>query len=136
MADALDDAAQSMLDRALKAFKSEEKKKEEKVWLSRDLVSNALYDVYDPEMGVSIVDLGLIYDIRVDEENRVEIDLTLTSPGCPAGPQIISDIKDTLEMYGEVKEVKVKLVWSPPWSPAMMSEEAQDELLGYYDPQV
>ncbi|MBI4330335.1 MAG: metal-sulfur cluster assembly factor [Chloroflexi bacterium] len=97
--------------------------------MSRDLISNTLYDVYDPELGVNIVDLGLIYDIRVDEENRVEIDLTLTTPGCPAGPQILSDIQDTLGMYGEIKGVKVNLVWSPPWSPAMMSEEAQDELL-------
>ncbi|MBI4640640.1 MAG: metal-sulfur cluster assembly factor [Candidatus Tectomicrobia bacterium] len=103
--------------------------------MSRDLISNALYDVVDPEMGVNIVDLGLIYDIRVDEENRVEIDLTLTSPGCPLAPQILSDIEDTLGMYEEIKGVKVKLVWSPPWCPAMMSEEAQDELLDYY-PQI
>lgn len=99
--------------------------------ISRDLISNALCDVYDPEMGVNIVDLGLIYDIRVDEENRVEIDLTLTSPGCPMGPQILSDIQDVLGMYEEIKDVKIRLVWVPLWSPAMMSEEAQDEL-GYY----
>lgn len=103
--------------------------------ISRDLISNALYDVFDPEMGVNIVDLGLIYDIRVDEENRVEIDLTLTSPGCPLGPQILSDIQDVLGMYEEIKDVKLKLVWLPPWSPDMMSEEAQDELQDYY-PQI
>lgn len=126
MADQFDDAARSALDHTVEAFESKE---EEKARISRDLISNTLYDVYDPELGVNIVDLGLIYDIRVDEENRVEIDLTLTIPGCPAGPQILSDIQDTLGMYGEIKGVKVNLVWSPPWSPAMMSEEAQDELL-------
>ncbi|MBI2876880.1 MAG: metal-sulfur cluster assembly factor [Candidatus Tectomicrobia bacterium] len=104
--------------------------KEERASIRRALIGNALYDVEDPEMGVNIVDLGLIYDIRVDEENRVEIDLTLTTLGCPMGPQIIADIQDTLGIYAEIQAVKVNLVWSPPWSPAMMSEEARDELLG------
>ncbi len=129
MIDELNDAARSVLDRTLKAFSS--KAKEEEALISRDLIADMLYHVSDPEMGVSIVDLGLVYDIRVDQGNRVEIDLTLTSPGCPVGPEIISDIKGTLELSLSIKDVEVKLVWSPPWNPSMMSEEAQDEL-GYY----
>ena len=127
----LDDETRAVLDRTLKAFGSKEKPNEEESLITRDLIANTLCDVYDPEMGVSIVDLGLVYDIRVDEGDRVEIDLTLTGPGCPVGPRIISDIQQTLDLFLGVKDVKVNLVWSPPWSPSMMSEEAQDEL-GYF----
>lgn len=94
-------------------------------------IMNALERVEDPELGVNIVDLGLVYALEWDEEEgEVYIDLTLTSPGCPLGPEIIRDIKRTLGRFDDVYGVDVELVWSPLWNPAMMSEQAKDEL-GY-----
>lgn len=97
----------------------------------RSEILEALKEVYDPEIGMNIVDLGLIYGIDWDdEEGRVHIDLTLTSPGCPLGPQIIRDIRRELRDLDSVLEVDVDLVWSPLWHPSMMSEHAKEEL-GY-----
>lgn len=105
-------------------------------------IVEALKEVYDPEIGMNIVDLGLIYAVDWNEENgQVHIDLTLTSPGCPLGPQIIRDIKQHVRESEEVLGVDVDLVWSPLWHPSMMSDYAKDELgydeelgmgLGYY----
>lgn len=102
----------------------------------------ALKEVYDPEIGMNIVDLGLVYAVDWDDEKgQVHVDLTLTSPGCPLGPQIIRDIKRELRDNEEVLDVDVDLVWSPLWHPTMMSEYAKEELgydeelgmnLGYY----
>jgi metal-sulfur cluster biosynthetic enzyme len=94
-------------------------------------IMSALELVEDPELGVNIVDLGLVYALEWDEEEgEVYIDLTLTSPGCPLGPEIIRDIKRTLGKFDDVYDVEVELVWSPLWNAAMMSEQAKDEL-GY-----
>ncbi|MFN2290522.1 MAG: metal-sulfur cluster assembly factor [Anaerolineae bacterium] len=95
-----------------------------------DLIE-ALKEVEDPEIGMNIVDLGLIYGVHWDEaEGDVHIDLTLTSPGCPLGPEIIRDIKRALRGFDDVFDVDVELVWKPLWHPSMMSEYAKDEL-GY-----
>jgi metal-sulfur cluster biosynthetic enzyme len=94
-------------------------------------IMHALEFVEDPELGVNIVDLGLVYALEWDEEEgEVYIDLTLTSPGCPLGPEIIRDIKRTLGKFDDVFDIEVELVWSPLWHPSMMSEQAKDEL-GY-----
>jgi metal-sulfur cluster biosynthetic enzyme len=108
----------------------------------RNDILEALHEVYDPEIGMNIVDLGLIYGLDWDDDKgRVHVDLTLTSPGCPLGPEIIRDIKRELRELEEVLEVDVDLVWSPLWHPTMMSEYAKEELgydeefglgLGYY----
>ncbi|MDQ6694245.1 MAG: iron-sulfur cluster assembly protein [Chloroflexota bacterium] len=87
-------------------------------------------EVYDPELGLNIVDLGLIYDITV-ANNKTDITMTLTSPGCPVGPELITNVRRSLARYEDVEEVDVHLVFSPPWHPSMMSEEAKDEL-GYF----
>ena len=85
--------------------------------------------VKDPELMMNIVDLGLVYDIEVNEENNIDVTMTLTSPGCPVGPQIISDVQRTAHnAFPSVSEVNVHLVWTPFWSPDMMSEDAKDEL--------
>ncbi len=84
--------------------------------------------VYDPEIGVNIVDLGLVYDVGVDDGNNVEVTLTLTSMGCPLGPVIIQDIQRAVSTVEDVEDVGVRIVWSPPWTPDMMSEDAKDEL--------
>lgn len=99
--------------------------------LSQAQVLEALGRVEDPEIGMDIVNLGLLYGLRLDEENEaIHIDLTLTSPGCPLGPEIIRAIKRELQALDENLEVEVDLVWKPLWHPRMMSEFAKDEL-GY-----
>lgn len=95
-----------------------------------DLIE-ALKGVEDPEIGMNIVDLGLIYGFRWDEEaGDVDIEMTLTSPGCPLGPEIIREVKRALMAFDDVFEVDVELVWKPLWHPSMMSDYARDEL-GY-----
>ena len=84
--------------------------------LSEDVVKLALRRVKDPELNLNILDLGLVYDIRVDG-NAVSIDMTLTSPGCPSGPEIMTDAERHLKALPGVGEVSVNLVWSPFWSP-------------------
>src|SRR2546423_906122 len=84
--------------------------------ISQDQVRLALRKVKDPELGLNIVDLGLVYDIALDA-NNIHIDMTLTSPGCPAGPQIMSDVERVLQALPGVGEVELNLVWSPYWTP-------------------
>jgi metal-sulfur cluster biosynthetic enzyme len=85
--------------------------------------------VKDPELLMNIVDLGLVYNVEVSEEQTAEITMTLTSPGCPAGPQIISDVQRTVHnAFPDLDEVNIHLVWTPFWNPEMMSDEAKDEL--------
>ena len=87
----------------------------------------ALKQVIDPELMINIVDLGLVYEISQDERTA-NVEMTLTSPACPAGPQIIQQSKMALEQLDDVDEAKIKLVMSPPWSPERMTDEARDHL--------
>jgi metal-sulfur cluster biosynthetic enzyme len=89
-------------------------------------IREALKKVIDPELGVSIVDLGLIYDVRY-ENGVAEVEMTLTSPGCPLAPIIDKKIKEALKEVGEVKDLTVELVWDPPWSKELMSDELKAE---------
>lgn len=98
--------------------------------VTEEQVRKALKNVVDPEIGINIEDLGLVYNVEV-EGSTVHIDMTLTSPGCPVGPQIISGAQRQVGALEGVEEVNVQLVWSPLWTPDLMSEEAKDEL-GYY----
>lgn len=86
-----------------------------------------LKKVIDPELGVSIVDLGLIYDVRY-EAGEAEVEMTLTSPGCPLAPIIDKRVKEVLADIPEIKKVTVELVWDPPWTKDLMSEELRAEL--------
>lgn len=98
---------------------------------TKNEIVHALKEVYDPEIGMNIVDLGLVYGVNWDDNRgQVHIDLTLTSPGCPLAPEIIRDIKRELREIEDVLDVDVELVWKPLWHPTMMSEYAKDEL-GY-----
>ena len=83
---------------------------------SADQVKLALRKVKDPELNLNIVDLGLVYDIRVDGSD-VQIDMTLTSPGCPAGPQIMTDIERAVKAIPGVGDVGLNLIWTPFWTP-------------------
>jgi len=99
--------------------------------IKKSEILRALESVDDPEIGMNIVDLGLIYGIDWDEQQaQVHVDLTLTSPGCPLGPEIIQEIKRELRALDDIRDVDVDLVWQPLWHPTMMSDYAKDEL-GY-----
>jgi metal-sulfur cluster biosynthetic enzyme len=86
-------------------------------------VINALKNTVDPEIGINIVDLGLIYDIKVDAQNNISLKLTMTSPMCPVTSVIMADVQLRLENLPEVGKVALDLVWEPAWSPEMISEE-------------
>ena len=96
-----------------------------------ETIMNALKSVYDPELGISIVDLGLVYGLtKVPEEKRVVIDMTLTTPACPLGPVIKAQADAVLTSnFDSIDEVELNLVWTPRWDPrTMASEEAKAEL--------
>lgn len=85
--------------------------------------------VRDPELMMNIVDLGLIYQIEVTPEQTAEITMTLTSPGCPAGPEIISNTqREVHTAFPDLNEVNIHLTWTPFWNPDMLSDEAKEEL--------
>ena len=85
--------------------------------------------VFDPEIGLNFVDLGLIYDVKMTDGNSVDVDMTLTSPGCPVGPQIIRGVQTFVnQAYPDLDAINVHVVWSPMWDPGMMSQEAKDQL--------
>ena len=100
--------------------------------VSEDQVREALKQVIDPELFVNIVDLGLIYVIDVAPETEgqsdITIEMTMTSPACPAGPQLIANSKDTVSRLEGVRSVEVRIVLDPPWTPDRMTEEAKDQL--------
>ena len=90
-------------------------------------VMNALRKCYDPEIGISLVDLGLIYDVQVDKD-KVHIKMTLTTPACPMHSYMVHDVREKVKTLKDVKEVNVELVWDPPWTPDRMSKEAKKRL--------
>jgi metal-sulfur cluster biosynthetic enzyme len=93
----------------------------------QEAVYEILKQVYDPEVGINIVDMGLIYGVEI-EGNKIDLIMTLTSPACPAGPHILQQIDDKLKEMEGVEDVDIRVVWTPPWSPDMLSEEAKDQL--------
>ncbi len=84
--------------------------------------------IYDPEIPVNIYDLGLIYKIEVDNKNKVNVDMTLTSPNCPVAESLPKQVKDNIMKIEGVSEVNLNLVWEPPWNKDKMSEAAKLEL--------
>ena len=95
--------------------------------VSKDEIVNVLKDCYDPEIPINIWDLGLVYDISIDNEN-VGIKMTLTAPGCMMGGMIAEEVKARVKAVSGVKDAKVELVWDPPWTPDKMSEEAKAQM--------
>ncbi len=89
-----------------------------------DDVQDALTNVIDPELGLDFVELGLVYEVEVDEGD-VYVTFTLTSPGCPIGPQVSEQIEEFVSELDGVERVYPKMVFSPPWTPEMMSEDAK-----------
>ena len=84
--------------------------------------------IYDPEIPVNIYELGLIYDIIIEKDNDVKINMTLTSPNCTVAESLPKEVKDSIIAIKEVKNVDLNLVWEPPWDKDMMSEAAKLEL--------
>ena len=92
--------------------------------VDRTEIVNALHTVEDPELGMDIVELGLLYDVEV-EGPKVKVIHTLTSMGCPAGPMIQEDIVNVASAVEGVEEVEIELTWEPPWTPERMSDDAK-----------
>jgi FeS assembly SUF system protein len=95
--------------------------------ITKEQVYEALHDCYDPEIPVNIVDLGLVYDVEVNE-GQVAVKMTLTAPGCGMGAMIANDAKQKIMELEGVSDATVDLVWDPPWNPSMISEEAKQKL--------
>jgi len=95
-------------------------------------VEEAMRDVVDPELGINVVDLGLVYDIRVDDDNNAILDMTLTSAACPLTDVIEDQARDCLVNGtgggGIVKDIKINWVWMPPWGPEKITEDGREQL--------
>lgn len=100
--------------------------------LSEELIMERLKDVFDPEIHMSIVELGLVYDVMIEDDGDVTVTYTLTSPGCPLGPVIDGQIQDALVDLPGVKSVKPKLTFSPPWDPRTMASDDVKMQLGIW----
>ena len=100
--------------------------------ISEEAVFEALKNVIDPELFVNIVDLGLIYEVTLsegeEEKTNVQIDMTMTSPMCPAGPQLVANSKQVVGKLEGTGEIEVKVVMDPPWTPDKMTDDARDQL--------
>jgi|TARA_B100001013_G_scaffold49351_1_gene25909 metal-sulfur cluster biosynthetic enzyme len=95
--------------------------------ITEEIVLEQIKQVIDPDVGLNIVDMGLIYGVDINDD-IVDITMTLTSPGCPAAPQLLNGSQTVVQQLDGVEEVNINVVWTPPWDPEMMSEEAKDEL--------
>ena len=100
--------------------------------LSEELLMERLKDVFDPEIHMSIVELGLVYDVSIEDDGEVSVTYTLTSPGCPLGPVIDGQIQDVLVDIPGVKKVNSKLTFSPPWDPKTMASDDVKMQLGIW----
>ena len=94
----------------------------------KEKIIKEIKKIYDPEIPVNIYELGLIYRLEVDEKNKVNIDMTLTSPNCPVAESFPKQVKETIMKVAGVSDVDLKLVWEPPWTKDKMSEAAKLEL--------
>ena len=95
--------------------------------ITKERVYDALYNCHDPEIPVNIVDLGLIYDVLVEDDN-IHVIMTLTAQGCPSSSEITEDVKARLEQIPGAKSAAVQIVWDPPWEPNRMSDAAKKQL--------
>jgi FeS assembly SUF system protein len=101
---------------------------EKEIMQLENKVVEVLKTIYDPEIPVDVFELGLIYEVKIDEDKNVEIDMTLTSPNCPVAESMPKEVEDKIAMIEGVSSSKVNIVFDPPWDKDMMSEEAKLEL--------
>ena len=122
------------IDLAIKNLKkndtkdNESKDEELKIKSKKELVVEEISKIYDPEIPVNIYELGLIYDIIIENDNLAQIKMTLTSPNCPVAESLPQEVKDSAMQVEGIENVDLKLVWDPPWNKDMMSEAAKLEL--------
>ena len=95
--------------------------------MSKDEVLEILRKVIDPEIGINVVDLGLVYDVNIDD-NRLDVDMTMTTAACPLGAYITDQAGMLLRQFFPDADVNINLVWHPPWTPEMMSDTARQQL--------
>ena len=105
-----------------------EKQKNESTLITKDQIFLALKDVYDPEIPVNIVDLGLVYDVKIIDD-WVGVKMTLTSQGCGLSDQIANTVRERVASLPGVADADVRIVWQPAWNPSMMSEEAKKKVI-------
>jgi FeS assembly SUF system protein len=101
---------------------------EKEIMQLENKVVEVLKTIYDPEIPVDVFELGLIYEVKIDEDKNVEIDMTLTSPNCPVAESMPKEVEDKIAQIEGVNSSKVTIVFDPPWDKDMMSEEAKLEL--------
>ena len=94
----------------------------------KDKIINQIKKVYDPEIPVNVYELGLIYKLEINDKNEVNVDMTLTTPNCPVADSLPKQVKDYISKVDGVSDVKLNLVWDPPWDKSKMSEVAKLEL--------
>jgi FeS assembly SUF system protein len=107
---------------------SADKARQQQVEILGERVIEVIRTVYDPEIPVNIFELGLIYKVDIDDDDRVQIEMTLTSPACPVAGTLPGEVETKVKTVAGVADASVELVWDPPWNPSMMTEEAQLEL--------
>jgi metal-sulfur cluster biosynthetic enzyme len=105
----------------------------EHAMVTEEMVRTALKNVVDPEIGLDVINLGLVYNVDIqDQGKKVQVDMTLTTPACPAGPQILEQARREIialqDVFKDLEDVSINLVWTPFWNPSMMTEEAREEL--------
>ena len=94
----------------------------------REKIIGEIKKIYDPEIPVNIYDLGLIYDVKVDDKNNVDVKMTLTTPNCPVAESLPMEVENTVKEVKDVKKVNLELVWDPPWDKSMITEAGKLEL--------
>ena len=94
----------------------------------KEKIIEEIKKIYDPEIPVNIYDLGLIYDVKVENKNTAKVKMTLTSPNCPVAESLPKEVKDGIMQVEGIDNVDLDLVWDPPWNPTMMTEAAKLEL--------
>ena len=94
----------------------------------KEKIIEEIKKIYDPEIPVNIYDLGLIYDVIVDEDNNVDVKMTLTTPNCPVAESLPMEVENTVKEVRDVKKVNLELVWDPPWDKSMITEAGKLEL--------
>lgn len=91
-----------------------------------------LNKIIDPELNLGIVDLGLIYTVKISKKGTATITMTFTSPACPVGPLILQQIEDRMRLYKDIKDVYIDIVWNPPWSQELIDPDIRELMLGLY----
>ena len=95
---------------------------------TKEKIISEIKKIYDPEIPVNIYDLGLIYDVKVDDQKNVDVIMTLTTPNCPVAESLPMEVENTVKEVKEVKKVNLELVWDPPWDKSMITEAGKLEL--------